>query len=231
MNLIDDSVGSLLHHAVILSNLNNEFDRSKSTIKIVENLVEKENVEVNIINKYGETPLHMCRNVQVVRLLLEKGAKMNICEISGKMPFFSFILKNSFDMCLELIKNGCILENRDKLGNSLLYTLINSNAPVGLILLLLEAGVDLDEEWILRKNYPKKLKDHPKLVNAIEDRLRNPRSLKEVSRKALRTHLIKINRSKSILKSINGLEKMIPSSLQDYVSLNLKNKYESILIK
>ena len=204
---------------------------NQSTYKIVENLVDKEGIEINLVNKFGETPLHMSRSVEVVRLLLNKGAQMNICEISGKMPFFSFILRDNFDICVELLKSGCDLKNRDKLGNSLLYALINSNAPVRLILLLLEAGIDLaDEDWIQTRKYPKKLQKHPHLVNAIEWRLKNPPSLKEIARKSLRTHLIKINRSKSILKSVSRLEKFLPSCLQDYVCFDL-NKFKSILIK
>ena len=204
--------------------------KSQVPYKIVENLVEKEGVEVNSVNKFGETPLHMSRSVEVARLLLSKGAQMDICEISGKMPFFSFILRDNFDICVELLKSGCDLKNKDKLGNSLLFALINSNAPVGLILLIL-SGIDLaDEEWILNKKYPKKLQRQPKIVSAIEWRLKNPPTLKELARKSLRSHLNKINHSKSILKSVSKLEKHLPAELQDYVCFNLKH-FKSILIK
>jgi len=234
LNMIDDAVGSLLHYAVILSNAYNNkvnlINGQAITYKIVENLVENLGAEVNSVNKFGETPLHMSRSVEIARFLLSRGAQMNICEISGKMPFFSFVLRDNYDICVELLKSGCDLKNKDKLGNSLLFALINSNAPVGLILLIL-SGIDLaDEDWIQNRKYPKKLQKHPNLVNAIEWRLKNPPSLKELARKSLRSHLIKINHSKSILKSVSRLEKHLPAELQDYVCFDLNN-FKSILIK
>lgn len=239
-NLIDDTVGSLLHYAVILSNLRdieNSRDMNKhlvpkSKLRIVENLIKNGRADINIVNKLGETPLHMCRNIPVGRILLDHGASMNICEVTGKMPLFTYICGANYDMCVEMLKNGCGLENIDRLGNSLLNALVNSNAPVSLIALLLEAGVALEkEEWAQRRKYPKKLAQKcPKLISLIEYRLRNPPSLKEMSRKALRLHLNKVNQSKSILNSVFKLEKLLPSSLQDYILLNL-NKFESVLLK
>ena len=79
LNLVDESIGSLLHYAVILCNVNNiasgkqlqttndlnlsEFLKSPiSKIKIIEALIET-GVEINSSNKLGETPLHMCKNL------------------------------------------------------------------------------------------------------------------------------------------------------------------------
>ena len=263
LNLIDesDSVGTLLHHAVILSNLaestrlqmrrnrrqrdgRSEEENKKivpyskeifnhSKVKIVENLIDFGKAEINIVNRLGETPLHMCRNIQVGRLLLDKGAVMNICEITGKMPLFTYILSAHYDMCVEMLKNGCNLENIDRLGNSLFQVLIKSNAPLKLILLLLEAGIAFEkEEWVRNKEYTKVLiEKYPKLVSLIDFKLRNPPSLKEIARKSLRSHLNRINKNKSIVNSVLKLDKIIPTTLQDYILLNLNKKYEHLLIK
>lgn len=247
MNSIDDRVGSLLHHAVILSNLNylpgdnsaNNINLVSNTqlvplskLKIIENLVSYERIDINIVNRLGETPLHMCRNIPVGRLLLDNGASMNIREVTGKMPLFTYILSSNFDMCIEMLKNGCDLENIDRLGNTLFNALINSNAPIGIIALLLEAGISFtNEEWVKRRNYPQKVVEkYPKVIDLIEYRLKNPLTLKELSRKALRDHLNKVNKSKSILGSVFKLEKFLPTCLQDYILLNL-NKFESKLLK
>lgn len=246
VNSIDDRVGSLLHHAVILSNLNNfsgERNPNKinlepnnqlvpvSKLKIIENLVSYKRIDVNIVNRLGETPLHMCRNIPVGRLLLDKGASMNIREVTGKMPLFTYILNSNYDMCIEMLKNGCDLENIDRLGNTLFNALINSNAPAGIIALLLEAGISFNEEWVKRRNYPQKVVEkYPKVIDLIEYRLKNPLTLKELSRKVLRDHLNKVNKSKSIIGSVFKLEKFLPTTLQDYILLNL-NKFESILLK
>lgn len=243
LNLIDSSLGSLLHYAVIMCNVNNVengrsiqttrdlnlnelLNSSLSKLRIIENLINQ-GVEINLVNKLGETPLHMCRNRDVCKLLLENGAVMNYKEITGKQPLYSFLLRANYELCFELIKSGCELDTTDRLGNSLLNTLMNSNAPIKLILLLLEAGIGLKE---LGSKMPEKVQKDPKLLKAIQYRLKNPASLKELARKSLRTHLNKINQSKSIVNSVYKLEKILPSSLQDYVLLNL-NKIESILIK
>jgi hypothetical protein len=156
---------------------------------------------------------------------------MNITEITGKIPIYSFLLRANYDIFIEMLKNGCEIDTHDRFNNTLLKTLLNSNAPIKLISLLLEAGVGLKEDWIRKKQYPKNLvKKYPKLVNAIEWRLRNPAPLKELARKAVRAHLNKINKCKSIVNSVNKLEKLLPSCLQDYILLNL-NSLESILLK
>lgn len=221
LNHIDDAVGSILHYAVILSNLNKlnrKQDDRVVNIEIIKRWVEKDGVEINIKNKYGETPLHMTKSRDVARVLLDKGAVMNICEITGKVPFFGFVLRNQFELCYEMLKNGCDIENIDRSGNSLLYAILNSNAPIRFILLLLEAGVALNKnEW--KDKQCRMMKKYPKLAQAIEYRLKNPPSLKELARRSLRLHLNKINQSKSIVNSVNKLKKHLPSSLQDYILL------------
>ena len=169
-----------------------------------------------------------CRNRDVCKLLLENGAIMNFKEITGKQPLYSFLLRANYESCVELIKSGCELDIADRLGNSLFSTLMNTNVPIKLILLLIEAGIGLKE--FQDGKYSEKIQKDPKLLEAIQYRLKNPPTLKEMSRKSLRLHLNKINRSKSIVNSVSKLEKILPSSLQDYILLNL-NKFESILIK
>lgn len=254
LNKLDDSdsIGTMLHHAVLLSNMPESSQRMMigrhalqrlqtrhnqlmpvSKIRVVENLINNGKAEINIVNKLGETPLHMCRNLEVARLLLERGAVMNICEITGKMPLFTYILSAHYDMCFEMLKNGCDLENIDRLGNSLFNVLIKSNAPLKLILLLLEAGLAFEkEEWVRNKQYTQVLVEkYPELIKLIEYKLKNPPSLKEAARKSLRTHLNKVNNSKSIVSSVLKMDKILPSTLQDYVLLNLnKNRYDGVLL-
>lgn len=232
LNFIDDRVGSLLHYAVILNSSNNNQTKANidEKVNIIETLIDN-GIEINLANRYGETPLHVCRDIEVARLLLNKGANMNLCEITGKIPLYNFILRANYDICVEMIKSGCKVDTIDRLGNSLLFTIINSNAPIKIILLLLEAGIDLNEIWLKKREYPRKMiQNHPNLVSFIEWRRRNPPSLKELARKSLRLHLNIINSSKSIITSVNKLEKMIPSSLQDYVLFNF-NLFDNYTMK
>lgn len=165
LNLIDEGVGSLLHYAVILSTtttttplLEKSPDSPPTSLKIVANLIDLDKCEINIVNRMGQTPLHMCKNLQIARLLLDKGASMSIRECTGKQPLFTCLCSAQYDMCVEMLKRGCALENVDRLGNSLLYALLNSsNAPFKLISLLLEAGISLDkQDWLQKRQYPNK---------------------------------------------------------------------------
>lgn len=166
LNTVDETVGSLLHYAVILSNFDSRSTQEQSESnqppvqqQIVRSLVELDQCEVNVVNKLGQTPLHMCKNVQIARILLDKGASMSIRECTGKQPLFTCICSAQFDMCIEMLKRGCDLENVDRLGNSLLYALLlNGNAPFQLIWLLLEAGLSLDAkaDWLQKGRYPNK---------------------------------------------------------------------------
>jgi hypothetical protein len=187
-------------------------------------------VQVNLLNDENSNSLEVIlicffkfdRNIDVARLLLEKGALMNLTEVTGKIPLYSFLLRENYDICIEMIQNGCVIDTTDRFNNSFFNTIIKSNAPVELILLLLEAGVTLKEDWITKKQYPNNLlKNRPELIKAIEWRTHNPLSLKQMSRGALRKHLNKINSSKSIVGSVNQLEKMLPRSLHNYILLNL----------
>lgn len=247
LNIVDESVGSLLHYAVILCNVNNIKNGKQlqttndlnlkdilnspiSKVNIIESLIDF-GAKVDSTNKLGETPLHMCRNIDVARVLLDKGARMNLTEITGKIPLYSLLLRANYDICIEMIQNGCETDITDRFNNTFLYTIINSkSAPIKLILLLLEAGVGLKEEWIVKKQYPKSLvKKHPKVIQQIEWRTRNPPSLKELSRRQVRTHLNKVNNNKSIVNSVNRLEKFLPRSLHNYILLNFK-ELESIFM-
>ena len=226
MNFVDDTVGSLLHYAVLIGNTQQQEQQATQTCAIIGAWLEHEGVEVNVKNRMGETPLHMAKSLEIARLLLANGADMSLCEITGKMPLFTCILHDKFDVCIEMLRSGCCaLENIDRLGNSLLSVALGKSDALAarLILCLLEAGVALNErerqEW--RDN--RLVKKYPTLAKRIEYRLRNPSSLKELARNALRGHLNKVNRSKSIVDSVVklGQTATLPTSLQDYVLLNL----------
>ena len=162
MNIVDETVGSLLHYAVILSNNQNIKNEEIKTeeFQIVSSLVDIDQCEINIVNRLGQTPLHMCKKVEIARVLLDKGASMNIRECTGKIPLFTCICEAQFDMCVEMLKRGCDLDNVDRYGNSLLYALLlNGNAPVKLISLLLEVGLfskDKKADWLQKRQYPNK---------------------------------------------------------------------------
>lgn len=232
LNQVDNSVGSLLHYAVILSNLENSLVAKKSELKrdisdyltTIETLIEN-GIEVNLPNKLKETPLHVCRNRSVADLLLTYGARMDMVEITGKTPLFSYFCRSHYDLCLELLKHGSEIEIIDRLGNSLFSFIAHSNAPIQFIVLLMEAGISFNKEpWVSNnKTFPQRLrKKYPKLMNYMQWRARNPYSLKEICRKAVRSHLYNVNSNKSVLNRVLHLP--VPTTLQDYILFNLNIK-------
>ncbi len=94
-------------------------DLSIAKVKIIEMIVECADVEINLVNKLGETPLHMCRNIEVARLLLNKGACMSITEVTGKIPLYTFLLRANYDIFIEMIKIGCEIDTHDRFNNRL----------------------------------------------------------------------------------------------------------------
>jgi ankyrin repeat protein len=214
----------MLHYAVILSNIEEPIikpSQSDTYLKSIDSLI-RGGSEINLVNKLGETPLHLCRNCSVVDLLLSYGAQMNVKEITGKTPLFTYFCRANYDMCIELLKHGSELEIIDRLGNSLLYAVIHSNAPIKFIVLLLQAGVCLNKEkWLIERIFPTRLRNrYPKLISFIEWQARNPLSLKEQCRKTIRNHLNFVNKNKSLLKRVLHLP--VPNVLQDYILFNLK---------
>ena len=146
---------------------------------------------------------------------------MDVKEITGKTPLFTYFCRANYDMCIELLKHGPQLETIDRLGNSLLYAVIHSNAPVKFIVLLIKAGVCLNKEnWLIKRIFPARLqKRYPKLISYIEWHAQNPLSLKELCRKSIRNYLNEINKNTSMLKHVLHLP--VPNVLQDYILFNL----------
>ena len=224
INQIDDTVGSILHYAVILSNIDETekyLHQNENFLKTIDCLI-RSGSEINLVNKLGETPLHLCRNCSVVHLLLSYGAQLDVKEITGKTPLFTYFCRANYDMCIELLKHGSELEIIDRLGNSLLYAIVHSNAPIKFIVLLIKAGVCLNKEnWLIKRIFPVRLsKRYPKLISYIEWHARNPLSLKELSRKSIRNYLNQINNNTSMLRQVLLLP--VPNVLQDYLLFNLK---------
>jgi ankyrin repeat protein len=73
-----------------------------------------------------ETPLHrICARIKpkidVVTLLLERGAKVNVENISGKTPVFHCNFSYSVELLNLLLKYGADIKHTDKYNNTLLH--------------------------------------------------------------------------------------------------------------
>jgi ankyrin repeat protein len=73
-----------------------------------------------------ETPLHrLCARakprIDVIKMMLEKGAEVNAVDISGKTPIFFCNFNYSVELLLLLVKYGADINIKDKHNNTILH--------------------------------------------------------------------------------------------------------------
>ena len=114
----DFKLESILHYAINNSE-NNYFE-------VIELLINN-GADINSHHsEFLETPLHkLCARgnpqIDVITMILEKGAKINAGNISGKTPIFHCNFNYSVELLNLLIKYGADINIRDKYKNTLLH--------------------------------------------------------------------------------------------------------------
>ncbi|WP_243186863.1 ankyrin repeat domain-containing protein [Clostridium muellerianum] len=109
---------SILHYAI--DNCENNY------FKTIELLINS-NVDINSHHsKFSETPLHrLCAratpHIDIITMLLEKGAEVNATNISGKTPVFYCSFSYSVELLNLLIRYGADINIKDKYENTLLH--------------------------------------------------------------------------------------------------------------
>lgn len=109
---------SLLHFAI--DNCENNY------VEIIEFLINN-GADINSCQSYlKETPLHrICARVKpkidIVQLLLDRGAKVNAENISGKTPVFYCNFSYSVELLNLLVKYGADINHTDKYKNTILH--------------------------------------------------------------------------------------------------------------
>lgn len=69
----------------------------------------KRQLNLDGFDEWGNTALHysaLDTNIEVIRLLLSKGAKVNAANKYGEIPLCFALRRNSTESCIELIRNG-----------------------------------------------------------------------------------------------------------------------------
>lgn len=109
---------SLLHFAI--DNCENNYS------EIIEFLIES-GADINSCESYlKETPLHrLCARVnprmEMIQLLLDRGAKVNIENVAGKTPVFYCNFNYSLELLNLLIEHGADINHTDKYNNTILH--------------------------------------------------------------------------------------------------------------
>ncbi|AWK49803.1 hypothetical protein DIC82_01250 [Clostridium beijerinckii] len=119
---------SLLHLAI--DNCENNY------FGVIELLINS-GADINSYQSYlKETPLHrICARakpkIDVVELLLDRGAKVNAENISGKTPVFYCSFNYSVELLNLLVKYGADIKHTDKYNNNLLHhDFLNCNTEI-----------------------------------------------------------------------------------------------------
>ena len=114
----DFKLESILHYAI-----NNSQNNYFKTIELLIN----NGADINSHqSKLSETPLHkLCARIKpqidVITMLLKKGAEVNAINISGKTPVFHCNFNYSVELLNLLVKYGADINIKDKYKNTLLH--------------------------------------------------------------------------------------------------------------
>lgn len=109
---------SLLHFAI--DNCENNYS------EIIEFLINS-GANINSCESYlKETPLHrLCARakprIEIVKSLLDRGANVNIENVSGKTPIFYCNFNFSLELLDLLVKHGADINHKDKYKNTILH--------------------------------------------------------------------------------------------------------------
>jgi len=98
-----DANKSMLHYAVNYSHLN------------LVNLLVENGINVNIVDKYGETALHKAVEKGafiIVKTLIENGAQVDLKSNKKVTPFNKAIYSNEIECAEFLLKNGADIDNK-----------------------------------------------------------------------------------------------------------------------
>jgi FOG: Ankyrin repeat len=109
---------SLLHFAI--DNCENNYS------EIIEFLINS-GANINSCESYlKETPLHrLCARakprIEIIKSLLDRGANVNIENVSGKTPIFYCNFNFSLELLDLLVKHGADINHKDKYKNTILH--------------------------------------------------------------------------------------------------------------
>lgn len=97
----------------------------------------------------GATPLHEAvryGKVDIARLLLAKGAKVDALDSIGKSPMLLIIpVESQYTTYATLLQHKALISQKDMYGDTVLHVATMANAPVNVLQLLVNSGASVNE--------------------------------------------------------------------------------------
>jgi uncharacterized protein len=155
IDMVDDKRKSLLHHAVL-----------GSAMDVIAFLLNQD-INVNLIDKYGETALFDCARkgkLNIAKMLIHKFARINIENRQGETVMHLAAGKGDFDMLKLLIESGCQL-NKKTVEDRLPIHYAILNGKVDVIAFLIQEG---KQTWQQRDAYGNTLLHYGAKSSSIE---------------------------------------------------------------
>lgn len=230
----DDIVELLLSHGIDVTTTNLFGETPLHVASRTGNVaVVKKLLEAGALLEYkdsGEcTPLfHAIYGNQpaVTELLIKAGSDLDSLNEELMTPLDHAVLYNQSEIIALLLKGGCALDKATghvyypgHYSNSILFSLW-SNGDIESVKVLLNAGYQLTGSHLTKLfKVAKQLEWDDSLLRDAESMMREPLTLKAVSRVAIRRHLMSIKYFKR--KSVQGMIEILPLPriLRNYVSM------------
>ena len=126
--LFNGSVEAAMHLMEIGADRDNLNDKGNSLIHVASSSPDimeyfiKSNMDVNVKNKLGRTPLHLASftgNVEAIRMLVSAGADINAKDNFGQTPLFNVVNLSSSNVLQSmdlLLKSGALANIKDIYG-------------------------------------------------------------------------------------------------------------------
>lgn len=109
--------------------------------KLIKTLISG-GVDVNAKNYFGETPLHVVKDIEMAKLLISKGANVNAKDKAGNTPVYKRISDSNKPIVELLIQNGADVNAKNENGETPLHIAQKAELGESIKNLLLENGAN-----------------------------------------------------------------------------------------
>lgn len=108
INFQDSCGNTALHYSL------SQYNRGS----IVNTLLFRKKIKVNLRNQYNQTPILLTLDNELIKKLINLGAKVNVQDYLGKSPLHYACSKNDLELVSLLLSRGAKVNLKDNLGNT-----------------------------------------------------------------------------------------------------------------